>query len=250
MILDIAIVVIILIFVIIGIKKGFAFSLISLFGGTVNLFFATILTGPFKSLLSTIGLTGSIQGVYASKMATMAGFETELVGMGAEELTTTVNNAINNSGFSWVTKTLTRWFCKLTPENIAHKTSCTLKDILSDAYSSFWSTFIAFAVAFGLIYLVLFLISKAMKAAKRDRAFDFFDKVLGLLFGLVRGAMSIAFLIAILSLFSENGLLGPVIDYVKASKIGGWGYNLINPIVDHYINFENIIAAIRGSSGA
>ena len=250
MILDIAIIIFILIFVIIGIKKGFAFSMISMFGGTVNLFFATILTNPFRSLLSTIGLTGSIQGVYASKMATMAGFETELVGMGAEELSSTVNNAINDSGFSWLTKTLTRWFCKITPENIAHKTSCTLKDILSDAYSSFWSTFIAFAVAFGLIYLVLFLISKAMKAAKRDRAFDFFDKALGLVFGLVRGAMYIALLIAILSLFSENGLLGPVIEYVKSAKIAGWGYNLINPLVDNYINFENLIAAVSGSTSA
>ena len=115
-----------------------------------------------------------------------------------------------------------------------------------------WKIIVIFLLAlpFGFSLEKIRVDIKAMKAAKRDRAFDFFDKVLGLLFGLVRGAMSIAFLIAILSLFSENGLLGPVIDYVKASKIGGWGYNLINPIVDHYINFENIIAAIRGSSGA
>ena len=86
MVVDIIIIAILVVFVIIGIKKGLVFSILSFFGMSVNAFLAFLLTKPFKALLTSFGLTGVIKGAYAARMAEMAGFADNLVGMDATAL--------------------------------------------------------------------------------------------------------------------------------------------------------------------
>ena len=245
MVVDIIIITILIIFIFFGIKRGFAYSIITLFGASVNSFLAFLLTNPFKMLLTRFGLTGLIKTTYATKMAGMAGFETNLVGMEANALNEHVTATINSSGFSGLTKTLTRWFCKITPEQIADRESVTLTDILSKAYSLFWITLISFVVAFLIIYLILFLLTKLVRSAKEHKSFNFVDNSLGFLFGFVRGTIYICLIIGIIALFKEDGILSWLIAYIKEAKIGGWVYSWVNPFVDKYINFDSIITAAQ-----
>ena len=242
MVIDIIIILVLLIFVVVGLKKGLAISLINIFSGTINFLCATLLTKPFRALFETVGLTGAIQNGYSIRMNAMSGFSTNLVTLDAGQLKNHIETTINQSNFSGITKTLTKWFCKISPEQIAGRESVTLTDILSKAYSSFWITLISFAVAFGIIYLVIFLITKIINKAKEDsKLFKHIDRILGVIFGLARGALYVCLVVAVISLFRENGLLGDLIAYLKESKIGGWAYSIINPFVDNYINFDNII---------
>ena len=66
--IDIIIIAILLIFIIVGVCRGFIFSLLSVFGGIINIYLATLLTKPMTSLTSTIGLNSAITNAYAQKM--------------------------------------------------------------------------------------------------------------------------------------------------------------------------------------
>ena len=63
---DIIIILILLVCLFIGVKRGLAISLINLFSATINIFLSALLTNPLKLLLGKFGLTELIQGGYFS----------------------------------------------------------------------------------------------------------------------------------------------------------------------------------------
>jgi|GEM_PF-7098157 len=242
---DILIIVLTLILVVTGSIKGLGSSILSVFSGTINILLAALLTGPLKSLFKAFGLTNAIKSAYIAKMSTMSGFGVNLVGLNSSELNSFITTSINNSKFSGFIKLLTKWFCKVTPEQIADKEFITLSDILSNAYSNFWITLFSFIISFALIYLVIFIISRIIKKARTNHSFYKADNFLGFIFGLARSFVCIAIIIGVVSLLKEDGIMSWLVSYVKSSVIGGWAYSFINPFVDNYINFENIIALAK-----
>ena len=66
-----------------GIKKGFMFSVIDMFGFFVNFVIAVFLTGPIRSLLGVMGMESGLAGSLYSPYANVgSGFTTNLIGYG------------------------------------------------------------------------------------------------------------------------------------------------------------------------
>ena len=88
--IDIAIIVIMLLFIIIGTWKGFIFSLVSVFSSTINFFLSFIICKPINSLLNSIfKIQSSITNGYSAHFSSLgSGFDTNLVGLSQESINT------------------------------------------------------------------------------------------------------------------------------------------------------------------
>ena len=240
-VLDYIIIAITLVFIIISVYKGLMFSLLSLFGGAVNIYLSTLLTKPISLLVSKIGITGAINASYVSKFAGLANFNTAFSSIEASNLKTFIDNAINTSNLSGLTKTLTKWFLNIPPETVQNNPDLNLSQVLSNAYSNFWSTLIAFAASFILITLTLFIVSKICKKAKENKTVNTVDRILGFFFGIIRSALIICIIFGVISLFNPNGALGNVISYINSSKIGGFIFKHVNSFVETFITTTKIL---------
>ena len=106
---DYIIIAITVVFIIIGTYKGLMFSVLSFFGGTVNIYLSMLLTTPLTALVSKIGITGAIEGGYIAKFASCNGFNTALSSVESSNLSGFITNSINTSNLSGLSKTLTKW---------------------------------------------------------------------------------------------------------------------------------------------
>ena len=247
--IDVAIIAIVLIFVIIGCVKGFVFSILSIFSSTVNFFISLFLTKPVASLLNAMfGMESSLSGNFAAKLTAMnCGFDVELATFGSQaELSSHVSETINNSNLSGFSKGILNNTVHITTENVAGTTT-TLNDIISKSFAAFLTLVVSFVIVFILIYLILWIISTISKKMHKNQDVRLVDRILGFVFGLTKGFLLIVFVFGILSLFNENGILAPVIDYIKASTIGGWLYGNVSTFVHKYIDLKEILKGIIDS---
>ena len=239
--IDIIIISILLIFIIIGICKGFMSSFLSLFKGLVLIFLAILLTSPINMLVNKIGITNSIKSAYSMRMDSMPGFNTNLVNLDAQTLNTHIKTTINESELPNITKTTTNWFLKISPEQIANKENITLNNILSNSYSNFWSTLISFTISFLLILIILLILNKITQKSKQIPVIKATDRVLGAIYGFIHGTIIICVLLAILNLFSPTGLLEPIYSAIYASKIGDWAFSQVHLFIQKYLNFNTLL---------
>jgi len=243
--IDIIIIAIIIVFVGIGFYKGFVFSLLSVFSSSINFFLSVFLAKPVTGLLNSwFGLEGAISNGFAAKFSSATPlFDVNMVGMTKSEISSHITKALKEGELPF--KKILNSMLSVTPEKLEGKVSCTLNDILSRAFGSFFSLIIGFLITFILIYLVLFIISLITKKAREIDGIRITDRILGVLFGLVKGFLTVAFLFAILSFFNEDGALRSVFEYINSSAIGSWIYNNVNDIVDKYLNFNAVLKAVQ-----
>jgi len=243
--IDIIILVILLIFITIGFWKGFAFSIISLFGSFINTIISIFLTKPVNTLLNNwFNLENSLTKSFSSKISSMHnGFNTNLVGMNNKEIKTHISTTLSESDFP-LSKLFNR-LININSDSILKKENLTLNDILSKSLGSFFSLIISFVIIFILIYLVLFLLTIITKKVKEVEGIRITDRILGVIFGAIKGALLICFIICIISLFNENGLLKTVITTIKNSTIGGFAYTHINTFTDKYITLDYIVKTLK-----
>ena len=216
--------------------------MLSLFGGTVNVFLAMLLSSPVSSLIRTIGLTGSIKASYVAKFASNTNLNTALSTIESEQLPNFITKSINGSNISGLGKTLTKWFLKISPDYAQNNPEITLSEVLSKAYSNFWTTIIAFAVSLVAIYLILLLVSIIAKKMKQSKAINAGDRILGFIFGTIRGCIYVCLLLLIVSIISSTGLITIADAYIEESKIGSWLYGIVNEFSTKYITNGNILS--------
>ena len=238
--IDVGIIIIMLIFVVVGIWKGFVFSILSLFSSTVNFFISLLLVRPTTNLLNNwFGFEKALTNGFASKLSSMSTkFNTNMVGMSKDEISNHISSALSESKFPF--KNLFQNMLNVTPEKIEGKTSCSLNDILSKSLGTFFSLIITFIILFILIYLILFIIGKISKKAQEVNSIRSIDRMLGFIFGIAKGAIVICVIFAILSFFNEGGILSGLFDYIHTSKLGNWIYTNVNYFVDKYANLKDI----------
>lgn len=243
---DAAIIAIVLIFVIVGCVKGLVFSVLSIFSSSVNFFISLFLTRPVASLINALfGMESSLTSNFAAKLTAMdCGFDVELSTFGSQaELSSHVSETINNSSLSGFSKGILNSTVHITPENVAG-TNTTLNDIVSKSFASFLTLVISFIIVFILIYLILWIISAISKKMHKNQDVRLTDRILGLFFGLIKGFLFVVLVFGVLSFFNENGVLAPIIDYIKSSTIGGWLYGNVSTFVHKYIDLKEIFKGI------
>lgn len=229
-----------------GIKKGFMFSVIDMFGFLVNFVIALFLTGPIRSLLGLMGMeTGISANLYGHYSQVGAGFTENLIGK--PDVSEFVTNEFNNSSMGGFGKKLFNGIInnnlesKLAAAQAAGKTEVTLARTISDSISQFITVVTSFIIAFALIYGTLLLLKLLCKQIQKSKFANVFDKIFGGAFGLVKGFMLLVGIFAILSFFSDNGLLEPVITYINKSAIGGWLRLNVNNFMVQYVNIKQFI---------
>ncbi len=245
--IDIAIIVILLLFIVIGTWKGFIFSLVSVFSSTINFFIAFLICKPINSFLNSLfNLQGAIKNSYTSYFTQLGeGFNLNLVGMTQSEINDHISNTLNNSSLSGFNRSIYSNVLNITPEQIQNKEFVSINSILSQSLSTFFSLIISFVISFALIYLILWIISLIGKKVKTDgRSTKVVDRIFGFIFGVVKGALYISLFFAFLSFFYESGLLKGVFDYIKASPIGNFAYTNINYFMDTYVNLQDLFNSI------
>jgi len=244
---DAIIIVVLLIFMAFGIKKGFMFSVIDMFGFFVNFVIAVFLTGPIRSLLGLMGMESGIAGsLYGHYVGLGSGFTTDLISYQTTygNVTDYVNETINGSSMSGFGKKL---FNGTINNRLAEKLaessneSVSLADIISKSLAQFITVVAAFIISFILIYVILLLLKLVCKHIQQSSFANVFDKIFGGAFGLVKGFMFFVLIFAVLSFFSDNGLLGTVIGYINKSAIGGWLRTNVNTFMIKYIDIKQFI---------
>lgn len=233
---------ILIIFICIGCFKGFAFSILSLFGTSVNFFISLCLCKPFSNFLNSIfNLEGSLYNSFNSRFTQLSqNFNTPLSTFKSQtELSSHINETINNSSLSGFEKKLYTNTLNITPENVSNSET-SLNNILSSSLATFFNIIICFIIVFILIYIILWTLSLISKKANQISDIRLTDRLLGVLFGFIKGSIIIAFTFVILSLFNENGLLSELFKQINNSQIGSWCYNNIKLFIDKYINLKEI----------
>ncbi len=243
--IDIILLAILVFFIAFGFYKGFIFSILSLFSTFVNFIIAIFLTRPVNNLFNSwFKLEGALTSSFASRFSNMgAGFSTNLVGMSSAEIKSHISTTLTEGKVPF--KNLLKSMLRIDPEAISSKSSLTLNDILSKSLGSFFSLIISFVVVFILIWLVLFVIYLVSKKAKQVEGIRITDRILGVVFGIVKAGITVCFIFAFLSFFNENGVLAPLFDYIKQSSMGNFIYSNVNLLVDKYLNFKTIISAVK-----
>lgn len=246
--IDIIIIAIMLVFIAIGFWKGFIFSILSIFSAFINFVISILLTRPVTNLFNSwFGLEGALTKGFEGKLTSMHdGFNLNMVGMTDSQISTHISTTLEESNFPL--KNMFEKLLTVNSEKIADQTSITLNDILSNSLGSFFSLIISFVIIFIIIYLILFLISKISKKAKEIDGIRITDRILGVVFGIVKGALVVIGLFAILSFFKEDGALEPVFKYISNSEMSSWIYSNINTLVDKYITLDNITSIIKSKS--
>jgi len=248
--IDAIIIVVLLVFMAFGIKKGFMFSVIDLFGFFVNFVIAVFLTGPIRTLLGLMGMESGIAGAFYGRYAGFGeAFTTNLIQYQHDygNVTDFVNQTINNSPMNGFSKKL---FNGTINNNLAQKLaessneSVSLADIMSKSLAQFFTVVTAFIVSFILIYAALLIFKAICKKIQELSVANVFDKIFGALFGILKGFMFFVLIFAVLSFFSDNGLLQPVISYINKSAIGGWLRLNVNTFMVKYIDIKQFIIDI------
>lgn len=242
---DIAIILILIVFVAIGFWKGLIFSMLSVFSSTINFCISIFLAEPVTGLLNKwFRLESAITSGFSAKFSSASSlFDVNMVSMTKSEMSTHVSKTLAEGKVPF--KNILSKLISITPEKIQGKTSITVGEVLSKALGGFFSLIIGFIICFILIYVILWIVSLITKKAREVDGIRITDRILGVLFGLVKGFLFVALIFSILSFFNEDGSLKSVFDYINSSSLGSWIYNVVNNIVDKYLNINAVINAVK-----
>ena len=207
--IDIAVIVILIISALIGVSKGFLKSLIGLFGTVVTLALAIWLAKPAADLINGWwGLDATFGGLVNGPVS--------------EAFAETIPNAFGMllSAIFGVPPS------PVTPAYI---------DGICAQLGSIMSTVVVAVGLFIVIKIIVWLLSKLFDAITKNRAISGLDRILGFVFGIVKGAV---FVVVVLGLLFLLGTYVPAISgwfnpLLADSPITNWAYGFIADFVEY-----------------
>lgn len=245
--LDLGLIICALVFIIIGIKRGFMTSLLSSFSLKINAILSFFLYKPISFVFNKLfNLESAIATHYASQLTNASSdFTTNLLEISETELTSFVGNTINKSGLSDFTNKLTNLFLNKpslysTLHSSSH-TSRTLSDIISTSYASFFLTIISFITSILLLYFIVWILGIVVTKLRTIGLVKFVDNFLGLFYSLFRLLIILIILSLVIKLMSPLSFMSNVINYINSSAIGGFIYGQLNLFIDNFLNFNELI---------
>ena len=190
--LDLGIILVALILIIIGLKKGFMTSMLSNFSFSINAIISFFLCKPVASIYNNwFGLGESIANSYSTRLLSeSANFGKNLLEISKDGLHDFVSYTLSESSFSKFTKGILKLFInKPTLYDDLHAsehTSRTLADIVSSSFSTFFVTIIAFVTCVVLLYLIIWLFMLLVKKLRQIGFVKVVDNSLGAVYGAFR----------------------------------------------------------------
>lgn len=248
--LDLAIFLFLIIFIIIGIRKGFMSSILSNFTFGVNALISFFLCKPISFVYNKwFGVGNAISSSYKERLLSSSdNFAVNLLSLEKAELNTFVKDTINSGNMSGFEKSMFRTFINKsslydTLQSSGH-TSRSLADIISSAYSHFFVTIIAFVTSIVLVYLVVLLFRLLVNKLREHGFIKAVDNIFGAVYGVFRCLLCFIGICFVIKLISPLSFMKPVTNYISQSFSGNLIYSQINTFLDNYLNFNDIITFI------
>lgn len=230
--IDIVFIVLIILFGLWGLKQGFLASLISLVGIAVSIVIAVWLAPPFASFVDNL-CGGAISDMFANTMTSVVS------GFGnldyAVTSATKASDLIANFDANGVVKTLLN--VMLGNEILAEGTNVLLW--FTTKLGGLLTTLCGAVVLFLLIRIALALLGKLFDKITEARVINGLDRVLGFLFGAIKGLIFVAVAIAIINILcvipSINDFVTTWLDKTTfLNDYAQWIFKLIDDFTSKY----------------
>lgn len=248
--LDLAIVLFIIIFLIIGIKKGFMSSILSSFSFIAIAIGAFFLYKPLSSLLNSwFGLENAIFTSYHEKLIAFSpDFDKNLLSVSQEDLHSFVKLTLNSGAIPFIPKIMFYLFLntkslytKLHSSGLKNRT---LADIVSSSYATFFTTIISYVITFLLLLLIVFLFKLLINKLREIGLIRVVDNVLGAFYGIIRALLILVSICLVIKLLSPISFMKPVTNYISNSFFGKLIYNQITNLLDNFFSYNDLINLI------
>ncbi len=231
--IDVAIVVLVALFALIGFKKGFFKSVISMISTLVILIVSILCASPLAKLINKIyDFTGLIAGKLTKAIASMGSFYSQEIpaGVSGSDIAGSIPSSTN--GFL---KKLMSYVLK--PLKASEIEGETVAEIVSGAFASIIMVIIAGILLFIALKIVIAIASRLFDNITRNRVFGATNKFLGFAFGAVKGFLIVIVFTIVLTFMTVvpfvNTKLTPIIQ--DNTKIAKPIYNYTDEMVEKYI---------------
>ncbi len=248
--LDLGLIVFAIIFVVIGLRKGFMTSMLSHFSFSINALLSFFICKPIGLLMDKIfNISGAIAYSYHTSLTGISDvFSKNLIEIPYDQLSGFVSGAIDQSGSSGIAKWLFKVFlnkpslyAELHESGLASRT---MAEIISETYASFFMTIISFVTAMIILYLIVLLFRLIAKKLRQVGFIRIVDNVFGAFYGLIRCLIVLIIISCIIKVISPMSWIQPVVQYIDGSFFGRLIYNQISNFFNNFLNFNDIVRAI------
>lgn len=116
-----------------------------------------------------------------------------------------------------------------------------------DKVAAFCTILLTIVILFLLLKLVIFLLAKLFESATANNtALSGLNRLFGLLFGLAKGVLTVALLLAMCSLIAKIPGLTVVEEYISSSTVTNYGYKYIVEFVEDNVTADTINSIVDG----
>ena len=233
--LDLGIIIFVIIFIIVGIKHGLMSSVLSNFSLSVNCLISYFLYRPIMFIYNKLfKVGGAIYSNYYSDLIEKGEhLTTNLMTVEAENLKSTVNLALNESGLGFIPKTMFKFFLRNKKDlhtilQNADYESRTVAQIISQTFSTFFVTIIAFVTSLIIMYILVLLFKKLAEKLRTVGFVKVVDNTFGAFYGIFRCFISLVVICLVVNLLSHFAFMDSTINYINDSFFGNFIYTQIN----------------------
>ena len=226
-VVDIVVIAILAVFAIIGFVKGFLNTLLSLFGNLASLALAIVIVKPCVKFFD--GIFHMVEKFGAMIIEKIAEY---LPDLSASTMTgTQVANHLTSQG---VLGKLISFFIDRTDSVIYGYEATDLSATLSANLGGFAATVVTVIIMFILIRIGVFFLSKIFDAITKKSAIGGLDRLLGLVFGAIKGAIAVFGILSVA--YSLSPLIPAIDEYVTDANFARWIYGYVEQVINWAIN--------------
>ena len=242
-VIDIVVISVLALFGIIGLIKGFLNTLLSLFGNLASVGVAVLCAKPVAKFLDNVfGIVSKLGDKIAGTINGVTPFQSGVSQVADNVLTGSELKEIMPSGSLY--ERAMKLFVEdgrvfeLTEDTEAARQTLD-KDILSyigGRVGAILTIVIAWFVMFILLRIAVLLLARLFNAMSKNRSISGLDKLIGLLFGLLKGALIISLTLGIFYLIANETVNG----WIEGSTVTKWIYNYICQFIEWAVNKFNL----------
>ncbi len=230
-IIDVAVCLILIIYALVGLSKGFFNCLLKIFGTLGAVVIAVLTAKPVLSFVNGIVDISAACGKWMSSYFVGGGFETEVTSANIG----TMGETVAATDIFEPLKTLLRNIVE--KAEVTGETTTTLGELCGSALGHIVASIFVGIALFIIIKVIVALLSKLFDdASSKNNALNGLDKLLGLVFGTVKGLVFLGLAIVITNFLcyipAVNNVVTENINNTKVTKIA---YNFATEKVDEFM---------------
>ncbi|MBQ7308118.1 MAG: CvpA family protein [Clostridia bacterium] len=237
--IDIVLLGIIVIFAIVGLCRGFIKSILSFFKGTTDVVISVVLAKPVASFLTGFKLNEMLANVAKSLNLVGAVVKEEAFNTllnGGASITGNVISENMSGKVSFIVKT---FFSNLFTEEVVYTSYADFCAKFNLACGTILLIVLSFIMIMICLGIILSILTKIFTTSTGDARYGTLDKILGLVFGMLKGLLVIVVIMFALNVSGLIPVVGNAIEEIIAdTKITAFIYEKVTGV------FTNIVSSI------